>query len=53
LECDKIIAYKQPDQPQGTKKRGRKKEIACDKECYNRFYHRTTGKARRQAARGL
>ena len=51
-ECDKIIAYEQPYQPQGTKKRGRKKEKFCDKVCSDSYVYRTKTKPRRQAARG-
>jgi hypothetical protein len=51
--CDRIIAYEQPNQPQGTKKRGRKKEKFCNKECSDRYVYKTKTKPRRQASKGL
>jgi hypothetical protein len=51
LECGEIIPPEQPNQPPGTKKRGRKKEKFCDKTCDNRYRYRTEIKPRRQAAR--
>jgi hypothetical protein len=50
-ECDKIISYEQPEQPQGKKKRGRKKEKFCSTKCSNRYVYLTDTKPRRQAAR--
>jgi len=50
-QCDNIIAYEQPEQPQGTKKRGRKKEKFCSKQCSDRYVYRTKTRPRRHAAR--
>jgi hypothetical protein len=52
-QCDKIIAYEQPEQPHGKKKRGRKKEKFCNKGCSDRYVYLTKTKPRRQAAREL
>jgi len=49
--CDKIITYEQPDQPQGTKKRGRKKEKFCNKTCRDQYHYLTVTKPRRKAAK--
>jgi hypothetical protein len=53
LDCGEIIPPEQPNQPQGSKKRGRKKGKFCNKECSDRYVYRTKTKPRRQAARGL
>jgi hypothetical protein len=57
--CDKIIAYEQPDQPmQGTKPndrsrgyRTRRDKRFCGKKCRNQYTYLTSTKPRRQAAR--
>jgi hypothetical protein len=46
LQCDNIIAYEQPDQLQGTKKPGRKKEKFCNKKCSDHYVYRTKTKPR-------
>ncbi|MBD0328030.1 MAG: hypothetical protein ICV68_16520 [Pyrinomonadaceae bacterium] len=49
-QCDNIIAYEQPDQPtQGAKKRGRKKERFCSKQCSDRYTYLTKTRPRRRA----
>jgi hypothetical protein len=58
-ECDKIIAYEQPDQStQGVRKNDRSSGYAtrkdkrfCGRKCRNRYRYLTTTKPRRQAAR--
>jgi hypothetical protein len=58
-ECDKIIAYEQPDQPtQGIRKNDRSGGYAtrkdrrfCDDPCRSRYHYLTRTKPRRQAAR--
>jgi hypothetical protein len=52
-QCDRIIAYQQPEQPQGKKKQGRKKEKFCSKECSDRYVYLTKTKPRRQGVREL
>jgi hypothetical protein len=60
-QCDRIVAYEQPDQPmQGTKKnnrsggyRTRKDKKYCDETCRNRYHYLTKTKPARQAARSL
>jgi hypothetical protein len=57
--CDKIIAYEQPEQPmRGTKAnnrsagyRTRRDKTFCDKKCRDRYHYLTKTKPRRQAAR--
>jgi hypothetical protein len=57
--CDKIIAYEQPDQlMQGTKRndrsagyRTRRDKRFCDKTCRDRYHYLTVTKPRRQATR--
>ena len=59
--CDKIIAYEQPDQSvRGTKKNDRSEGYRtrvdkkfCGKKCRNRYTYLTKTKPRRQAAREL
>jgi hypothetical protein len=48
-ECGEIIPPEPPNQPPGSKKRGRKKEKFCNKTCDNRYRYRTETKPRRQA----
>lgn len=58
-QCDKIIAYEQPEKPLEHKKGERKNPNTyrnkgyCNKTCSNRHYYLTTTKPRRRAARGL
>jgi hypothetical protein len=59
--CDKIIAYEQPDQPmQGMRAndrsagyRTRRDKRFCDKMCRDRYHYLTVTKPRRQANRGI
>jgi hypothetical protein len=58
-ECDKIIAYEQPDQPvEGTARNNRSggyrtriDKRFCDKTCRDRYHYLTKTKPRRHAAR--
>ncbi|HLL98722.1 MAG TPA: hypothetical protein VK276_06555 [Rubrobacteraceae bacterium] len=58
-ECDKIIAYEQPDQPvEGTIRNNRSggyrtriDKRFCDKTCRDRYHYLTKTKPRRRAAR--
>jgi hypothetical protein len=59
-ECDKVIAFKQPDQPaEGTRRndrsggyRTRIDKKFCNKTCRDHYHYLTKTKPRRHAARG-